>query len=113
MKRKPGARTKSGGLSGAGRAQLRDMRAFAPPGVEVRGLPHHVLEHGDIGGRVTAGRAIIQLVVNDYVLETLMTFDADTADLEPEPDEEDGPRSWSRLVRPKIVDRRRAVSGSD
>ena len=63
MKRKPGARTKSGGLSGAGRALLRDKRAFAPPGVEVRVLPHHVLEHGDIVGRDTAGRTIIQLPV--------------------------------------------------
>ena len=50
MKRKPGARTKSGGVSGAGRAAAR-QRAFAPPGVEVRVLLHQVLEHGDIVGR--------------------------------------------------------------
>ena len=43
-------------------------------------------------GRDTARRTIIQLAVDDRVLETLMTFDADAAELEPEPDdEEDGP----------------------
>ena len=110
MKRKPGARTKSGGLSGAGRAQLRDKRAFAPPGVEVRVLPHHVLEHGDIVGRGTAGRTIIQLSVTDHVLETLMTLDAEAAELEPEPDEDDGPSVLMELVQPKMVERNRVVA---
>jgi hypothetical protein len=67
--------------------------------------------HGDIVGRDTEGR-IIQLAVEDRVLETLMTFDADAAELEPEPDEEeDGPPVVVELVRPKMVERRRAVSG--
>ena len=59
-------------------------------------------------------QTIIQLSVNHYVLETLMTFDADAADLEPEPDdEEDGLSIVVDLVRPKMRERRRAVSGCD
>ena len=55
---------------------------------------------------------IIQLAVNDRVLETLMTFDAEAAELEPEPDdEEEGPPVVVELVRPKVMERRRAVSG--
>jgi hypothetical protein len=46
------------------------------PGVEARALLHHILEHGDIVGRDTTGRSIIQLAVDDWTLETLMTFDA-------------------------------------
>jgi hypothetical protein len=91
------------------------------PGAEARALLHHLLEHGDIVGRDTAGRTIIQLSVNDYVLETLMTFDAEAAELEDggdeEPDadgEEDGPPVLIELVRSKIVERRRALgSGCD
>ena len=76
--------------------------------VAARALLHHLLEHGDIVGRDTAGRTIIQLAVDDRVLETLMTFDADAAELEPEPDdEEDGPPVVLELVRPKMVERRR------
>ena len=61
-------------------------------------------------GRDPAGRTIIQLSVNDYVLETLMTFDADATDLEPEPDEEaDGSPVVVELVRPKMVERRRVI----
>ena len=78
--------------------------------VQARALLHHLLEHGDIVGRDTAGRTIIQLAVNDWVLETLMTFDAEAADLEPEPDdEEDGPPVLVELVRPKVVERRRVI----
>ena len=58
-------------------------------------------------GRDTAGRMIIQLAVDDRVLETLMTFDGEAADLEPEPDdEEDGPPVVVELVRPKTVARK-------
>jgi hypothetical protein len=70
--------------------------------VQARALLHHLLEHGDIVGTAT----IIQLAVDDRVLETLMTFDAEAADLEPEPDdEEDGPPLLFDLVRPKVVER--------
>ena len=72
---------------------------------QARALLHHLLEHGDVVGRDTAGRTIIQLAVDDWVLETLMTFDADAAELEDgrEPDaiEEDGPPVVVELVRPK------------
>ncbi len=62
-----------------------------PPAVEARALLHHLLEHGDVMGRDTAGRTIIQLAVDDWALERLLTFDAEAAELEPEPDdEEDG-----------------------
>jgi hypothetical protein len=71
--------------------------------VQARALLHHLLEHGDIVGRDAAGRTIVQLAVDDRVLETLMTFDADAAELEPEPDdEEDGPPILLDLVRPKV-----------
>ena len=78
--------------------------------VQARALLHHLLEHGDIVGRDAVGRTIIQLAVDDRVLETLMTFDADAAELEPEPDEEeDGPPVVVELVRAKMVERRRAL----
>ena len=66
------------------------------PGVEARALLHHLLEHGDIVGRDTRGRTIIQLAVDDRTLEQLMTFGAEAVDLEnsdAEPgadDEQDG-----------------------
>ena len=85
-----------------------------PPGAEARALVHHLLEHGDIVGRDTAGRTIIQLAVDDWALERLMTFDADSADLEDgrddEPDaddEEHGPPVAVELVRPKVIARGR------
>ena len=87
-----------------------------PPGAEAPALPHHLLEQGDIVGKDAAGRTIIQLAVNDRVLEKLMTFDAETADLEDggddEPDaddEEDGPPVLIEFMRPKMVGRRRAL----
>jgi hypothetical protein len=59
-------------------------------------------------GRDAEGRTIIQLAVDDRVLETLMTFDADAAELEPEADdEEDGPPVIVELVQPKAIARRR------
>jgi hypothetical protein len=89
-----------------------------PPGAEARALLHHLLKHGDVIGRDTAGRTIIQLTVDDWTLEKLATFDADAAEHEDggddEPDagdEEDGSPVVVKLVRPKMVERRRAVSG--
>ena len=53
-------------------------------------------------GRDAAGRTVIQLAVNGYVLETLMTFDAEAAQLEPEPDDEDhGVPVLVQLLRPE------------
>ena len=84
-----------------------------PPGAEARALLHHLLEHGHVVGRDIPGRTIIQLVVDDWTLERLMTFDAEAADLEdadaePEPDdEEDGPPVVVDLVGPKVIARRR------
>ena len=78
--------------------------------VQARALLYHLLEHGDIVGRDTTGRTIIQLAVDDQVLKTLMTFDADAAELEPEPDEEEnGPPLLLDVVRPKVVERRRVI----
>ena len=85
--------------------------------VEARALLHHVLEHGDIVGRDSAGRTVIQLLVDDWTLEKLMGFDVEAAELEEggdaesEPDnEEDGPPVLLLdLVRPKTVGRRRGL----
>jgi len=85
------------------------------PGVEARVLLHHILEHGDIVGRDAAGRTIVQLAVDDWTLEKLMTVDADAAELEDEGDaepdidaEEDGPPLvLLEVVRPKVVRARR------
>jgi hypothetical protein len=67
-------------------------------GDQARVLLHHLLESGDIIGRDEAGRAVIQLTADDWLLEQLMTFDAGAEDLEDggdrEPDddrERDGP----------------------
>ena len=88
-----------------------------PPSAEARALLHHLLEYGDIVGRGSGGGTIIQLEVDDWVLEKLMTFDAEAADLEhgaddePEPDEEeDGPPVLFNLARLKVVGRRRALA---
>ena len=61
------------------------------PGAEARALLHHLIEHGDIVGRDTVGRIIIQLAVDDCTLEKLLAFDADAADLENGADAEPGP----------------------
>lgn len=83
------------------------------PGAEARSLLHHLLEHGDIVGRDTAGRTVIQLMVDEWTLEKLETFDADAAELEdtdsePEPDGENDspPTSTLDVVRPKVIRRR-------
>ena len=83
-----------------------------PPSAEARALLHHLLEYGDILGKDTAGRTVIQVAADDWVLERLMTFDAEAAELEDggdgEPDadhEEDGAPVVVDLVRPKVVQR--------
>ena len=87
-----------------------------PPGAEARALLHHLLEHGDVVGVDSAGRMIIELAVDGWVLEKLMTFDADAAELEgggdDEPDadnEEDGPPVVVDFMRPKRVAPRRGL----
>src|SRR5690606_1472647 len=87
------------------------------PGAEARALLHHLLEHGDIVGMDGAGRTIIQLAADDWVLEKLMEFDADAADLEDggddEPDadgEEDRPPTVIELMQQKVIRRRRALA---
>jgi hypothetical protein len=91
-----------------------------PPGAETRALLHHILEHGDIVGVDAAGRMIIELALDDGVLEKLMTFDAEAAELEEgsdaEPDaddEEDGPPVVVDFVRPKLVAPRRGPGRVD
>jgi hypothetical protein len=81
------------------------------PGSEARALLHHLLEQGNVVGKDAEGRTIIQLAVDDWVLEKLITFDADAVELEDgdaEPDaddEEEGPPVVVDLVRPKVVRR--------
>jgi hypothetical protein len=83
-----------------------------PPSAQARALLHHLLEQGDVLGRDAVGRTIIQLALEDWTLEKLMTFDTESADLEPEPDDEDdGPPVVVGLVRPKTVRRRRVLAG--
>jgi hypothetical protein len=84
-----------------------------PPGAEARTLLHHILEHGDIVGKDTKGRTVLQLAVDDWTMEKLLTFDADAAELEDggddEPDadnEEDHPAVLVELARPNVIRRR-------
>jgi hypothetical protein len=62
------------------------------PGAQARALLHHLLDSGDIIGRDEAGRAVIQLAADDWLLEQLMIFDAGAEDLEdggdPEPEDD-------------------------
>jgi hypothetical protein len=69
------------------------------PGAQARALLHHLLEMGDIVGRDAAGRTVIQLAADDWLLEQLLSFDSHSEDLEhrgdAEPDDDaepDGPR---------------------
>ena len=69
---------------------------------QARTLLYHLLEHGDVAGRDAAGRTVITLAVDDWLLERLLTFDAGSEDIEDggydEPDdaeESDGPPSLS------------------
>lgn len=68
------------------------------PGAEARALLHYLLEGGDIVGRDAAGRTVIQLAADDWLLEQLTGFDSGSEDLEDngdaEPDDDaepDGP----------------------
>jgi hypothetical protein len=89
-----------------------------PPDAEARALLHHVLEHGDVLDRDSAGRTIIQLAVDDWVLEKLTTFDADAVELEDggdaevdADDEADGPPLMLLdLARPRVIRRRRSLA---
>ena len=89
-----------------------------PRGAEARALLHHLLEHGDVVGKDATGRTIVQLALDDWVLEKLMGFDADAAELEDggdgEPDdnaEEDWlPVVLLDVVRPKVIRRRRPLA---
>jgi hypothetical protein len=71
-------------------------------------------------GRDLAGRTIIQLAVDDWTLDELVTFDAGAAEFEDggddEPDaddEEEGPPVVVDLVRPKVVRQARAFGQVD
>lgn len=85
-----------------------------PPGAEARALLHHILEHGDILGSDTEGRTVLQLAVDDWTVEKLLTFDAEAAELEeadaePEPDDEDdGSSVVVELLQAKAIRRGRA-----
>ena len=46
------------------------------PGAQARALLHHLLERGDIVGRDAAGRTVIQLAADDWLLEQLLSFDS-------------------------------------
>ena len=90
-----------------------------PPDAETRALLHHLLQHGDVVGRDGAGRTIIQLAVDGWVLEKLLTFGADAAELEDQGDDEpdaddevDGASVVRELVRPRVIRRRRATAPS-
>ena len=58
------------------------------PGARARALLHHLLEAGDVVGRDAAGRTLIQLAADDWLLDQLMTFDAGSEDQEDVGDDE-------------------------
>lgn len=82
----------------------RDAGAFA------KSVLHHLLQNGDVAGWDAAGRAILQLSIDDWLLEELCAFDSDAAELEdtdgePEPDQEiDGPPVIPDIVPTKRSD---------
>ena len=61
------------------------------PGAQARALLHRLLEAGDVIGRDDAGRTVIQLAADDWLLAQLLTFDAGAEDLEDEDDVVEGP----------------------
>ena len=61
------------------------------PGAQARTLLRHLLEAGDVIGRDAAGRTVIQLAADDWLLEQLMTFDAGAEDLEDDDEADDSP----------------------
>ena len=79
-----------------------------PAHAEARVLLHHLHEHGDVVGRDGAGRTVIKLAVDDLMLDRLMGFDADAAELEDQGDQEpdaddegDGAPVVLELARPR------------
>ena len=56
------------------------------PGAQARALLHHLLEAGDV-----VGRDQITLAVDDWTLEQLLAFGADSEDLEDEDEADEGP----------------------
>jgi hypothetical protein len=58
------------------------------PGSQARTILHHVLEQGDIAGHDAAGRTVITLAVDDWLLDQLLAFDADAEDIEDGGDDE-------------------------
>jgi hypothetical protein len=94
-----------------------------PPDAEARALLHHVLERGDVVGRDSAGRTVIQLAVEGWVLDKLMGCDADAVELEDdsdaEPDADDEADGAPFMIpdvvlldlaRPKVIRRRRRLA---
>ena len=61
-------------------------------------------------GRDTAVRIIVQLPVDDWVLEKLLTFDTDAAELEPEPDDGGATAgTWRQAVSTEPMPRRATI----
>ena len=90
-----------------------------PAHVEARALLHLVLEHGDVVGRDSAGRTVIQLAVDDHTLDRLLTFNVDAAEVEDQGDDEfdpddeaDCPPVAGDLVRPKVITPRERCAGT-
>jgi hypothetical protein len=52
------------------------------PEARARALLHHLLEAGDVIGRDAAGRIVIQVAADDWLLEQLLIFDGGSEDLE-------------------------------
>jgi hypothetical protein len=58
------------------------------PASEARALLRFILQHGDIVGTDHAGRTILQLAVDPWMLDQLAAFDADAEDFEDDGDGE-------------------------
>jgi hypothetical protein len=82
------------------------------PDSEARALVRFMLAHGDIVGTDHAGRTILQLAVDQWTLDQLCAFGADSEDLEDadserESDQEmDGPPIMLDEVRARRAGRR-------
>lgn len=57
--------------------------------IQTRDIVNEILETGDIVGQDEEGRTLIQLAVDLLMLDELCTYDAATADLEPDEELED------------------------
>ena len=58
------------------------------PSAKARALLHHILEQGDVVGADRMGRTIIQLALDDWAFEQLLTFEAGHEDFEDDGDSE-------------------------